>query len=256
MPQRLRIIVLVVVFIAISAVAWPRLADSRLPGNHEGYAPEQPIRYSHRLHAGELAIPCQYCHFAAEKGRTAGIPPVNVCMNCHRSVADISGRKMAAREDLMAVVKEAQAAVKAAKAGETPASAATIKNLEAAVAAAQKAVDDFNPQSLLSPEIAKLYEYVGFDHATMKPRADATPKPIRWVRVHRLPDYVYFDHSAHVAAGVDCQKCHGPVERMETVRQANTLWMGWCVNCHRDAHANGVKGNKTKPSLNCTACHY
>ena len=57
-----------------------------LPGNHQGYEPGQPIAYSHRLHAGELQIPCLYCHFGAERSRHAGIPPANVCMNCHAFV--------------------------------------------------------------------------------------------------------------------------------------------------------------------------
>lgn len=64
----------------------PRLAALRLPGNHQGFEPAQPIAYSHRLHAGELAIPCQYCHSGAERSRLAGIPSAGVCMNCHRFV--------------------------------------------------------------------------------------------------------------------------------------------------------------------------
>ncbi len=256
MPQRLRIIILAIAFIALGVVVYPRIADSRLPGNHEGYSPEQPIQYSHRLHAGELGIPCMYCHFAAEKGRAAGIPPANVCMNCHRSVAEVTGRKLGAREDLMAAAKAAKDDLSAAAVAEPPMPPSKLKALREKFKAAQAAVDVFNPNTLLSPEIAKLYDHVGFDPKTMKPIPGAESDPIRWVRVHRLPDYVYFDHSAHIHAGVDCQKCHGPIETMGRVRQTSTLWMGWCVNCHRDAHANGVKGKPAKPSLNCTACHY
>jgi hypothetical protein len=63
------------------------------------------------------------------------------------------------------------------------------------------------------------------------PRYDG--KPIEWVRVHKAPDYVYFDHSAHVNRGISCQSCHGDVNRMEVVYQAESHSMGWCLDCHR-----------------------
>jgi hypothetical protein len=62
----------------------------------------------------------------------------------------------------------------------------------------------------------------------------ATDKPIEWVRVHNLPDYAYFNHSAHLAAGVACQSCHGRIDAMIRVQQAQPLSMGWCLECHRD----------------------
>jgi cytochrome c peroxidase len=58
--------------------------------------------------------------------------------------------------------------------------------------------------------------------------------PIHWQRVHRLPDYVYFDHSIHIAKGVGCTSCHGAVDRMPLMTQAAPLTMGWCLDCHRD----------------------
>src|SRR2546430_17284937 len=70
--------------LAVSLVAL--VAAVRLPGDNQGYEPVQPIAYSHKLHAGDLKIQCTYCHFAAEKSRHAGIPPLNVCMNCHSGV--------------------------------------------------------------------------------------------------------------------------------------------------------------------------
>jgi hypothetical protein len=76
------------------------------------------------------------------------------------------------------------------------------------------------------------------------------------VRVHNLPDFVYFDHRAHVTAGVTCQHCHGPIESMERVRQVETLSMGWCVNCHRDATENGISGQAVHASTDCAVCHY
>jgi hypothetical protein len=62
----------------------------------------------------------------------------------------------------------------------------------------------------------------------------AENRPLRWNKVNRLPDYVYFDHSIHIAKGVGCTTCHGPVDRMPLMRQAASLTMGWCLDCHRD----------------------
>ena len=160
---------------------------NQIPSYHKGYAPVQPINYSHRLHAGELGIECKYCHFGAEKSKHAGIPPVNVCMNCHKLV---------------------------------------------------------KPNS---PEIKKIHE------------AYNSGKSIEWVRIHKLPDFVAFDHSRHVNRGVACQTCHGKIQEMEVVKQANTLAMGWCVNCHRDYKDNPpphLKDKKLNPSIDCGSCHH
>ncbi len=62
----------------------------------------------------------------------------------------------------------------------------------------------------------------------------ANGKPMQWIRVHKLPDYVYFDHSAHLRAGVGCSSCHGNVAQMEVVQQAKPLSMSWCLDCHRN----------------------
>lgn len=217
MPQRLRLIVLSIAFLAVVVVVYPRIAASRLPGDHSGYAPVQPIAYSHRLHAGELSIPCLYCHFGAEKSRHAGIPPANSCMNCHKTVTATMGAVRAEEE----------------------------------LAAAQQ-----RPVQLpVSPELQKLYDALGLNEK-LEPDPARTPQPIHWVQVHRLPDFAYFDHRAHVTAGVTCQTCHGPVETMERMRQWSNLSMGWCVNCHREARNNGIKGKPANPSLDCAACHY
>jgi len=69
-------------------------------------------------------------------------------------------------------------------------------------------------------------------------RSLAEGKPIRWRRVNALPDYVYFDHSIHIAKGVGCTTCHGPVDRMPLMRQAAPLTMGWCLDCHRQPEAH------------------
>ncbi len=188
-----------------------------LPGNHQGYEPVQPIQYSHRLHAGELGIDCQFCHTGAEKSRHAGIPPVQTCMNCHKFIT----------APYLEVKAEDELAVK----------------------------ENRKPRQIISKEIAKIYEAIGLDNE-LKSDSSKTPSSIKWIKVHKLPDFVYFDHRPHVAAGVQCQTCHGAVETMERVRQVNDLSMGWCVNCHRDANANGINRKKVNASTDCTACHY
>jgi hypothetical protein len=131
-----------------------------------GYAPAQPVPYSHALHAGELGIDCRYCHTTVEIAAHAAIPPTQTCMNCHTNIRGTSAKLLPVRE------------------------------------------------------------------------SNATGMPVPWVRVHDLPDYVYFNHSAHVRRGVGCVECHDRVDKMEVVYQAKKLSMGWCLDCHRhpDAH--------------------
>ena len=188
-----------------------------LPGNHQSYEPVQPIAYSHRLHAGELGIACLHCHTAAEQGKHAGVPSTNVCMNCHRFVS-APWVDVKAENDLADKEKRKS-------------------NL------------------VVSPEIRKIYNAMALtDEAKLD--STKTPQPIVWKKVHNLPDFVYFNHSVHVSAGVECQKCHGAVETMERVRQISDLSMGWCVNCHRDVNANGVNGKTVHASTDCSACHF
>ena len=156
--------------------------------NNQGYAPEQPIKYSHAVHAGAMEVPCQYCHFAAERGRHAGIPPAEVCMNCHVQVL---------------------------------------------------------PDH---PEVVKVKQAI------------ATGEAIRWVRVHKVPDHVYFNHSAHVNGGVECVTCHGDVAGMGRVEQFAPLTMGWCVGCHRDNTELPAGADprlaQAGPLVDCTVCHH
>lgn len=189
-----------------------------LPGNDQGYEPVQPIAFSHQLHAGDLQIDCQYCHSGADKSRHAGIPAAGTCMNCHKSVRATFGAVRAEDE--------------------------------------QAKAEHRDPRPIISPEINKLYTALGLDPHTLERDPAVEPQPIEWIRVHKLPDFVYFDHSAHVNAGVACQQCHGPVETMERVRQVENLSMGWCVNCHRDTAMKGVNGKLVHPSTDCVVCHY
>ncbi len=179
-------------------------------GRQQYYQPEQPVWFSHKVHAGQNQIDCKYCHFTADKSMHSGIPPVAVCMNCHNQVK------------------------KGKVTGEI--------------------------------EIAKVIE------------AYNNREPIEWVKVHNLPDHVYFNHSQHVNVGkMDCTECHGDVAKMDEIIQVNDLSMGWCIDCHRtkevnfankfydqykQLHEEIAKGEKSKVLVtdvggeDCQKCHY
>jgi len=127
-----------------------------------GYQPDQPVPYSHALHAGRLGIDCRYCHTTVETAAFAAVPPTQTCMNCHAKVRVASAKLLLVRESY------------------------------------------------------------------------ATGLPVPWVKVHDLPGFAYFNHSAHVTRGVGCVECHGRVDTMEVVTQVHRLSMGWCLDCHRD----------------------
>jgi mono/diheme cytochrome c family protein len=179
-------------------------------GRMQNYQPVQPIFYSHQVHAGTNQISCLYCHGGAQDSKQASIPSVNTCMNCHKAINKYEGPDKLVREDGTAVDGTA--------------------------------------------EIQKLYAYAGWNDATKTYNADknndGTPdgaKPIEWVKIHNLPDHVYFNHSQHVKVGKqNCQTCHGNIQQMPEVYQFSNLSMGWCVNCHRDTKVDFYdKENKT-----------
>lgn len=158
-------------------------------GRSQNYQPEQPIYYSHTVHAGINQINCLYCHGGAQESKHANIPSVNVCMNCHMGINEYAKGPKIYREDGTEVDGTA--------------------------------------------EINKLYKYAGWDPA--KKQYTGKGEPIEWVRIHNLPDHVYFNHAQHVTAGKqNCQTCHGEIQKMDEVYQFSDLSMGWCVNCHRE----------------------
>jgi mono/diheme cytochrome c family protein len=191
-------------------------------GVQKGYAPTQPIAYSHELHAGKYKINCQYCHSGADKGKQASIPSASTCMNCHAHV---------------------------------------------------QAKEKYNGS--VSPEIQKIYTAVGWDPEKRAYIPDYKKQPIKWIRIHNLPDHAYFNHAQHVKIGkVECQACHGSIETMKVVSQQRSLQMGWCINCHREAKVD-VANNKyyeelhknlkaegksitvaQNGGLECAKCHY
>jgi hypothetical protein len=172
-----------VVFVIILKFTFDMLLGIGVTTN---YQPEQPIAFSHKLHAGINGVDCNYCHSSARHSKHSGIPSANVCMNCHTYINQgPSGTK----------------------------------------------------------EIQKIYDAVGFDPETRTYIEDYDKKPIKWVRIHNLPDHAYFNHSQHVVAGgLECQECHGPVEEMDVLYQYSELTMGWCVECHRETEVK-MEGN-------------
>ncbi|SDB58259.1 quinol:cytochrome c oxidoreductase pentaheme cytochrome subunit [Flavobacteriaceae bacterium MAR_2010_188] len=164
-------------------------------GVDQGYQPIQPIHYSHKIHAGDNQIDCKYCHSSARVSKHSGIPALNVCMNCHKSIYEYNGETTAEYS-----------------------------------------------KEFYTGEIKKLYEAVGWDEANQQ--YTGKTKPVKWVRIHNLPDFAYFNHSQHVTVGqIQCQTCHGPVETMEVMYQYAPLTMGWCINCHRETEV-ATQGNE------------
>lgn len=207
---------LLVALIGIIAITVPKYAWLRLPGNNVGYEPDQPLHFSHRLHSGELQIPCMYCHSGAERSRYAGIPSPQVCMNCHQFITAPLG---AIRAEEKSAQEEGRA-----------------------------------PRRIVSEELKKLYISLGLNE-DLKPDTTLLPQSLPWVRVNQLPDFVYFDHRPHLLAKVSCQTCHGPVESMERVRQVNSLSMGWCINCHRTTPVVLPSSAARRASTDCSVCH-
>nr|WP_315172598.1 c-type cytochrome [uncultured Flavobacterium sp.] len=165
-------------------------------GVDQDYEPIQPIHYSHRIHAGDNEINCKYCHSAARVSKNAGIPSLNVCMNCHKNISEVA---------------------------ETTATPEYSK-------------------AFYDEQIQKLYTAVGWDKTTQS--YTGKTQPVKWVRIHNLPDFVYFNHSQHVTvAGVECQTCHGPVQEYEIQKQFAPLTMGWCIDCHRKTDVK-MEGNE------------
>ena len=99
----------------------------------------------------------------------------------------------------------------------------------------EKMFDEEGKEVNGTAEIQKLYEYAGFNPDKPNDWDANAAKPIAWVKIHNLPDHVYFNHSQHVKAGkVACQTCHGEIQKMGEVKQFSDLSMGWCINCHRE----------------------
>ncbi|MFD2588439.1 cytochrome c3 family protein [Croceitalea marina] len=163
-------------------------------GIDQGYAPVQPIHYSHRIHAGVNKIECQYCHSSARVSKHSGIPSLNVCMNCHKSIYEYKG----------------------------PAEGPSADDL------ANGYTNEF-----YTKEIKKLYKAVGWDEQNQQYTGDSQPVEwVRIHNLPDFAYFNHSQHVS--VGKIECQTCHGPVEEMEIIYQYSPLTMGWCINCHRE----------------------
>jgi len=222
-------------------------------GRQQDYQPLQPIKYSHALHAGEYEIDCKYCHTGAEEGKHSNIPSPNMCMNCHKMIQE--GPKHGRKE-----IAKIYAAI-----GYNPMKG-TYFDLEK------------TSEKVYTETFKKFLDkdYKEDGGSVSQEDLDAVTsmfnKPIEWVRIHNLPDHVYFNHAQHVDAGnVACETCHGDISSMEVVKQHAPLSMGWCINCHRNTeidlgneyydnyeelHKKGTATVEDIGGTECQKCHY
>lgn len=165
-------------------------------GIDQGYAPIQPIHYSHKIHAGDNKIECKYCHSSARVSKHSGIPSLNVCMNCHKSIYEYKGNPEGpTQEDL-----------------------------------ANGYTNEF-----YTGEIKKLYKAVGWDEENQRYTGESQPVEwVRIHNLPDFAYFNHSQHVS--VAGIECQTCHGPVEEMEIMYQYSPLTMGWCIDCHRETN--------------------
>jgi cytochrome c553 len=163
-------------------------------GIDQGYAPVQPIHYSHKIHAGVNKIECQYCHSSARVSKHSGIPSLNVCMNCHKSIYEYKGTAEGPSADDLA---------------------------------------NGYTNEFYTKEIKKLYKAVGWDEENQKYTGESQPVEwVRIHNLPDFAYFNHSQHVT--VGKIECQTCHGPVEEMEIMYQYSPLTMGWCINCHRE----------------------
>lgn len=209
MSRAILIVMIVMIALLPAGMAWGQLTEEDLAAIPAG---PQPIKFSHKIHATDNEIPCEYCHIYARRSLVSGVPPVAICMGCHKFIA--TG------------LSEVQ-------------------------------------------KVAKYWQ---------------EKKPIPWVKIHDVPDFVRFPHFRHVRAqnevfpnGVPCQTCHGPIETMHVVEKFYPDFgeMGWCLDCHLTIpgsierkmaipvkagssvlkNAKGPKGYHRPNLTDCLTCH-
>jgi mono/diheme cytochrome c family protein len=247
-------------------------------GRQQGYQPEQPIKFSHATHAGMQKIECQYCHDGARRSKHSVIPATNTCMNCHTAIKKGSNYGTAELSKIYASV------------GWDPNTNNYIENYDDMPREdIEKLFKEWITSNYLRDNDLSSLDRAGtrevdrqWDNIVSSLTNDTKTTikgPIEWVRIHNLPDHVYFNHAQHVSVGkVECQTCHGPVQEMEVVAQHSPLSMGWCINCHRQTevkfadnpyyesyekyHEQMKNGDREKVTvediggLECQKCHY
>jgi mono/diheme cytochrome c family protein len=247
-------------------------------GRQQGYAPDQPIKFSHATHAGVQKIECQYCHDSARRSKHSSIPGTNTCMNCHSAIKVGSKYGTAELTKIYASI------------GWDPVSTKYIDNYDNM---SEQEVESVFKKWIASQYLEKkgmkeldksgeLVVNAQWEDVKTSLTNETKPKvqgQVEWVRIHNLPDHAYFNHAQHVAVGkIACQTCHGKVEKMEVMQQHSPLSMGWCINCHRQTNVqfkenayynsykryheelkNGKRDNvkvEDIGGLECQKCHY
>lgn len=267
-----------VLFVLIVLGGYTTINNAIDLGRQQGYAPEQPIKFSHEVHAGLHKIDCQYCHDGARRSKQSIIPATNTCMNCHVAIKKGSNYGTAEISKIFASV------------GFNPKSGQYIENYDAMTEEdIEKIFKEWITDNYLSDKgltvldregtVVVDNQWKGIKESLTNETKTRIQGPIEWERIHNLPDHVYFNHAQHVSVGeVECQTCHGPVEKMELVEQHAPLSMGWCINCHRETEVKfsnneyyksyeryhnelkeGTRDNVTVEEiggLECQKCHY
>lgn len=267
-----------VIFALIVLGGYTTVNNAIMLGRQQGYEPQQPIKFSHATHAGLQQIDCQYCHDGARRSRHSVIPAANTCMNCHKAIEVGSTYGTGELTKIFASI------------GYDPSTDKYIENYDQLSDAEIERIykkwiaDTYVKENGTMDEsgeelIEEQWEGIVTALTNEKTGDYKIQGPIEWVKVHNLPDHVYFNHAQHVSiGGVECQQCHGPVEEMEVVEQYAPLSMGWCVNCHRQTEvkfvdneyyktytryheeiSNGTREKVTVEDiggLECQKCHY
>jgi mono/diheme cytochrome c family protein len=250
-------------------------------GRQQNYAPDQPIKFSHKTHAGLNKIDCQYCHDGARRSKHSNIPATNTCMNCHKAIKVGSQYKTAELTKIYVSTGWDPSTDKYIDNYDNMSQEDVAKVFKKWIASKYREERKIDTTAKVGADERMFVDdqWKSIASSLTNNQKDKVQGPIQWTKVHNLPDHVYFNHAQHVAVGkVECQTCHGTVEKMEVLKQHSPLSMGWCINCHRQTevkfkdndfyksyeiyHEQVKKGTREKVTvediggLECQKCHY
>jgi mono/diheme cytochrome c family protein len=250
-------------------------------GRQQNYAPDQPIKFSHKTHAGLNKIDCQYCHDGARRSKHSNIPATNTCMNCHKAIKVGSQYKTAELTKIYVSAGWDPNTDKYMEGYDNMSQDEVASVYKKWIASKYREERKIDTTAKIGSDERMFVDdqWASIASSLKNEQKDKVQGPIQWKKIHNLPDHVYFNHAQHVAVGkVECQSCHGTVEKMEVLKQHSPLSMGWCINCHRQTevkfasndfyksyeiyHEQIKKGTREKVTvediggLECQKCHY